>query len=67
MRLVVEDEDVLHAHQIGHDALQHLPFGFERVQFVAATLKQATAALRKLDALAKLEGVIVRDDDLGAF
>ena len=35
VRLVVEDEDVLHAHQVGHDALEHLAFGFQRVQFVA--------------------------------
>ena len=35
VRLVVEDEDVLHAHQVGHDALDHLAFGFQRVQFLA--------------------------------
>ena len=41
MRLVVEDEDVLHAHQVGHHPLEHLAFGFEGVQFLAAPLKQA--------------------------
>ncbi len=35
VRLVVEDEDVLHAHQVGHDALEHLAFGLQRVQLVA--------------------------------
>ena len=66
MRLVVQDEDVLHAHQIGHHPLEHLSFGFEGIQFLAAPLKQGASALRKLDALAKLEGVVVGDDDLGA-
>ena len=66
MRLVVEDQDVLHAHQVGHDALDHLAFGFEGVQLFAAPLKQRAAAFGKFDALAQLEGVIVGDDDLGA-
>ena len=35
VRLVVEHEDVLHAHQLGHDALEHLAFGLERVELVA--------------------------------
>ena len=67
VRLVVEDEDVLHAHQVGHDALEHLAFGFQRVQLVAAALEQRAAALGELHALAELEGVVVGDDDLGAF
>ena len=66
MRLVVEHQDVLHAHQVGHHPLEHLPFGFQRVQFLAAALEQGTAAFGKLDALAQLEGVVVGDDDLGA-
>ena len=32
VRLVVEDEDVLHAHQVGHDPLDHLAFGFQGVR-----------------------------------
>ena len=32
VRLVVDDEDVLHAHQVGHDALEHLAFGLQRVR-----------------------------------
>lgn len=60
MRLVVQDEDVLHAHQLGHDALDHLPFGLQRVGLGAgAALQELPAALRQLDALAQLEGVVV--------
>ena len=66
VRLVVEHEDVLHAHQVGHHALEHLAFGFERVRVPRrAPLKQRAAACGKLDALAQLEGVVVGDDDLG--
>ena len=67
MRLVVEHQDVLQAHQVGHHPLDHLPFGFERVQLLAAALEQGSAALGKLHALAQLEGVVVGDDDLGAL
>jgi hypothetical protein len=68
MRFVVDDEDVLHAHQVGHHALEHLAFGFERLGFfAAAALEQLPSALGQIDALAHLEGVIVGDDDLGAF
>jgi hypothetical protein len=68
MRLVVDDEDVLHAHQGRHHALEHLAFSFERFRFFArAALKQSPAALGQIDAFAHLEGVIVGDDDLGAF
>ena len=63
---VVEDQDVLQAHQVGHDALEHLAFGFERVQFFAAALEQGAAAFGELHALAEFEGVVVGDDDLGA-
>ena len=35
VRLVVDDEDVFHTHQVGHDALEHLAFGFECLQFFA--------------------------------
>jgi hypothetical protein len=47
MRLVVHDEDVFHAHKIGHYALEHLPFGFHGVQFLPdASLKQLPTAFR---------------------
>ena len=64
MRLVVQRQDVLHAHQLGHHALQHLAFGFERLQLgPRAALEQRAAAGRQLQPLAALEGVVVRDDD----
>ena len=67
VRLVIDDEDVLHAHQVGHHALEHLAFGFLRVQFLAAaSLKELASAFGQVDALAQLEGVVVGDDDLGA-
>ena len=66
VRLVIEHENVLHAHQVGHDPLQHLAFGFEGVQLVAAPLQQRAPALGEIDAFAELEGVVVGDDDLGA-
>ncbi len=62
---VVEHEDVFHAHQVGHDALDHLAFGFQCIEVVAAALKQCPPAGRELDSLAKLESVVVGDDDLG--
>ncbi len=66
VRLVIDDEDVLHAHQVGHHALEHLAFGLLRIQFLAnASLKQRAAAGRKFDALPQLEGMVVGDDDLG--
>jgi hypothetical protein len=34
VRLVIDDEDILHAHQVGHYALEHLAFGLLRVQFL---------------------------------
>ena len=36
---VVDGQDVLHAHQVGHHPLQHLAFGFERIEFLATTLQ----------------------------
>ena len=53
VRLVVEDDDVLHAHQLGHDALEHLAFGFQRVELLAARLaSSARPPWRQLDPLA---------------
>ncbi len=67
VRLVVQDEDVLQPHQLGHHALEHLALGLEGVQLIAdAPLKQRAPALRQLHPLAALEGVIVGNDDLGA-
>jgi hypothetical protein len=63
---VVEGENVLQAHQVGHDALQHLAFGFERFEFLAAAASQQVAAdAGDVHALAQFEGVEVGDDDFG--
>ena len=43
MRLIIEHEDVLQAHQVGHDPLDHLPFGFQCVQLLAAALEEVNA------------------------
>ena len=65
VRLVVEHDDVLEAHQAGHDPLEHLAFGFQRVQFRPAALEQGAGSFREVDPLAQLEGVIVGQHDLG--
>jgi hypothetical protein len=64
VRLVVEDEDVLHRHQFRHDALEHLPVGLERVELGGAALEELPAAAGQVDPLAQVESVVVRDDDL---
>ena len=67
MGLVVDGEDVLHPHQLGHHPLQHLSFGLQRLQRCAiAALQQQAPALGQRHALAQLEGVVVGDDDAGA-
>ena len=59
MGLVVEHDDVLEAHQFGHDALDHLPFGFKRLERLAApAFERGARALRHVHALAQLEGVV---------
>ena len=64
--LVVDDQDVLEAHEVGHDALEHLAFGLGRLKVGAPAFEEGAAALGNLEALAQLEGVVVGDDDLGA-
>ena len=59
--------NVLHSHQIGHDALEHLAFGFERLEVLRRGLSSSGAgAFGNVHALTQLEGVVVGDDDLGA-
>ncbi len=66
MGFVIQCEDVFHPHQIGHDSLQHLAFGFERVEFVTApALQELAASLGELNSLAQLKRMVVRDHDLG--
>ena len=43
--LVIEHHDVFHAHEIGHDPLEHLALGFDGIQLVARpALEQRAAA-----------------------
>jgi hypothetical protein len=66
MRFVIDYEDVFHPHQVRHQALEHLAFRFEGPGLLARTsLQELASTLGNLHALAKLEGVIVSDDDLG--
>jgi hypothetical protein len=46
VRLVVDDEDVLHAHQPWHHPLEHLAFGLLRVELLAAAALEQRAAAR---------------------
>jgi hypothetical protein len=66
VRLVVEHEDVLHAHKVGHHPLEHLALGLLRVQLLTPPLKQGAPAGGEFDALAELEGVIVGNHDFRA-
>lgn len=43
---VVEDEDVLHPHQLGQHPLEHLALRLQRVQLGSPALEQRAAALR---------------------
>ena len=66
VRLIVDDHDVLQAHQVGHDALKHLSFSLNRLQRLFTPAFQCgSRSLRDVRSFAKLEGVVVRDDDLG--
>ena len=68
MRLIVDDEHTAQPHQVRHDALEHLAFGFKRIELLAVPpLQQPAPTLGQLDALTRLEGVVIRDDDLGAL
>ena len=67
MRLVVQDQDVFHAHQFGHHPPEHLPVGFQRPNLVpAAPFQQCAPDPGKLQSVAPHEGMIVGDDDPGA-
>jgi hypothetical protein len=65
MRLVVQDDDVLQAHQLRHDPLEHLALSLQRLELLLPPAFQGRAgALGDVDALPQLEGVIVGDDNL---
>ena len=63
MCLVVDDDDVLEAHQFFGDAPDHLAFGFLRRNRRVATLQKRAPDLVDLQNLPKLERVVVGDDD----
>jgi hypothetical protein len=63
---VVEDADILHAHEVGHDPLDHLPFGFKGVQGFSPPLEEGPTARGEFDPLAELERVVICDHDLRA-
>ena len=68
VRFVVQDRDVFEAHQIRHDALDHLTFGFQRLQaLAAAALEQRAGSLGDVHSFARFECVVVGDDDLGGL
>ena len=66
MRLVVDHQNVLHAHQLGHDALEHLPLGFLGREWLTMALEKRPSALREFHSLPQFEAVVIGDDDLGA-
>ena len=70
VRLVVQHDDAAvlarEAQQVVGDPLQHLAVVLNRVRGRIAALEQRTTRLADLQRLARLEGVVVGDDDLGA-
>ena len=67
VRLVVDDHEVLDAHQLRHHALKHLSLGLDGLHRLAAPpFDRRTRATGHTDRLAELEGVVVGDHDLGA-
>ena len=64
--LVVEHQDVLHAHEVRHHPLEHLARGLAGRDVRAPTLEEGAASLREGEGLAAHEGVVVGDDDLRA-
>ena len=64
---IVENQDVLDSHDLWHDPLQHLPFGFQGLQRFASPAKQGTPTFGQWQAFTPLEGVKVGDDDLRLF
>ncbi|OQB91969.1 MAG: hypothetical protein BWX86_01906 [Verrucomicrobia bacterium ADurb.Bin122] len=68
VRLVIEHDDVFQAHEVRHDALDHLAFRFERVEVVTAPpLEQRASAGGEFDTLPQLERVEIRDDEFRAL
>ena len=66
VRLIVDHQNVLHAHQLGHDALEHLPLGFLGGERLTMALEKRPATLGEFHSLAQLESVVIGDNDFGA-
>ena len=63
--LVIEHHDVFQPHEIGHHTLDHLALGLDGHWALAgAAFEERTATGGHLNALAELEGVVVRDHEL---
>jgi hypothetical protein len=68
VRLVVEHQDIFHAHEVGHHALEHLAVGFQGLEVRArAAFEQGAPSGRQLDTFAKLQRMVIRNHDLGSF
>ena len=65
--LIVQHQYVRHAHEIGHDPLQHLAFSLQSIQLGAPALEQSAPTAGNIHTLAGPEGVVVGDDDPRAF
>ena len=63
---VVECHDVFHAHQLGHDPLEHLSFALQRLDLRASPPEERTASFRDLQRFPPHEGVVIGDDDFRA-
>ena len=66
VRFVIEDKDVFHAHEVGHDPLKHLSLCFKGVQLFTPTLEQRTTTRGKFDPFAQLKCVVIGDDDFSS-
>ncbi len=65
---VIDNQDISQSHEIGHDSLKHLAFGFEGVQVLAeASFQEGAPAGGELHPLPPLKGVVVGYDDLSAL
>ena len=63
--LVVDGHDVFHAHEVRHDPLDHLTFGFQRLDVLSrAAFQKETSTFGNFDSFAELEGMVVGDDNL---
>ena len=66
MGLVVQHQDVLHAHEVRHHPLEHLARGLAGRDVRTPALEEGAASLRDGEDLAPHEGVVIGDDDLRA-